>query len=268
MTARTTRFLQQWLVFAGLVAVWELATRAARAPFFPPPSQIARAMYQQWLSGPASRLFLTDDVFDHVFPSIGRMLGGWAGATVVGVALGVLLGRSAVAMDFVGPLLAFGRAIPPPTLVPVFLVLFSLGTPMQLATIVFGTVWPIVLNTVDGVRAVDKVKVDTARAFRIQGPQWLFGVVLPSALPKIFAGLRVSLSLALILMVISELVGTTNGIGYQMIYAQRQFELPAMWSGIVLLGVLGYVFNTLLLAVERRALAWQPVGNHAQATGG
>jgi ABC-type nitrate/sulfonate/bicarbonate transport system permease component len=85
----------------------------------------------------------------------------------------------------------------------------------------------------------------------------VFGVVLPAALPKIFAGLRVSLSLSLVLMVVSELVGSTNGIGYRLMYDQRQFDLPDMWAGIVLLGVLGYVLNTVLLAVERRALNWQ-----------
>ncbi|SHE78939.1 ABC transporter permease [Streptoalloteichus hindustanus] len=260
MNARLKQFLQRWGVFAALVVAWELATRAAASPFFPTPKTILGTIRDRWLSGPASQLLLSDEVFDDVLPSILRTLGGWALASVVGVALGVALGRSRVAMDYVGPLLAFARAIPPPTLVPVFLVLFKIGTPMQLATIIFGTLWPVVLNSVDGARAVDSVKVETARAFRLPRHQWLLGVVLPSALPKIFAGLRVSLSLALILMVISELVGATNGIGYQLLYAQRQFELPAMWAGIVLLGVLGYLFNTLLLAGERRALAWQPAG--------
>ncbi|MCP2259489.1 ABC-type nitrate/sulfonate/bicarbonate transport system, permease component [Streptoalloteichus tenebrarius] len=260
MNAKLKQFLQRWGVFAALVVVWELATRAAVSPFFPTPLTILRTMRDQWLSGPASRLFLSDEVFGDVLPSVGRMLGGWALACVIGVAVGVALGRSRVAMDYVGPLLAFARAIPPPMLVPVFLVLLSIGTPMQLATIIFGTLWPVVLNAVDGARAVDSVKVETARVFRLPRHQWLLGVVVPSALPKIFAGVRVSLSLALILMVISELVGATNGIGYQLIYAQRQFDLPTMWAGIVLLGVLGYLFNTLLLAGERRALSWQPAG--------
>lgn len=86
----------------------------------------------------------------------------------------------------------------------------------------------------------------------------MFGVVLPAAMPKIFAGLRVSLSLALVLMVVSELVGSTNGIGYQLVNSQQQFDLPGMWTGIVLLGVLGYALNTVLLAVERKVLNWQP----------
>ncbi|RZS41051.1 ABC-type nitrate/sulfonate/bicarbonate transport system permease component [Herbihabitans rhizosphaerae] len=252
------KFAYRWVVFVGIVVVWQLATAAADDPFFPPPSTIANTIYHLWLSGPGSQLFLTDTVYDDVFASIGRILLGWAIAAVIGVAIGVLLGRSRTAMDYVNPLFAFARSVPSPALVPVFLVLLDIGTPAQLATIVFGVVWPILMNTVDGVRSVDPIKEETARAFRLSRGQWLLGVVLPAAAPKIFAGLRVSLSLSLVLMVISELVASRNGIGLQMLIAQRAFDYPAMWAGIVLLGVLGYLFNTVLLMVENRALSWQP----------
>lgn len=260
------RFLQRWAVFAGLVVVWELLTWLADDTFFPRPTEIAVAAQELWLDGPPEHLFLGDAVFEHVLPSIGRLLGGWAIASVIGVALGVALGRSAAAMQFAGPLLTFMRSIPPPTLVPVFLLLFSGGTQMQVATIVFGVLWPILLNSVDGARSVDATKFETSAVFRIPRHQWVLGVVLPAASPKIFAGLRVSLSLALVLMVVSELVGTDNGIGSQLLLAQRSFEFPDMWAGIILLGILGYAFNTVLLAFEHRALAWQPRQERTPAT--
>lgn len=255
--SRLGRFAYRWLVFAGIVAVWQFAATAADDPFFPPPSTIANTAYHLWLTGPGSQLFLTDTVYEDVFASIGRILLGWAIAVVIGVGLGMLLGRSRTAMDYVNPLFAFARSIPSPALVPIFLVLLNIGTPAQLATIVFGVVWPILMNTVDGARSVDAVKVETARAFGLSRVQWTVGVVFPAALPKIFAGLRVALSLSLVLMVISELVASRNGIGAEMMIAQRMFDYPAMWAGIVLLGVLGYVFNAVLLAVENRALSWQ-----------
>jgi ABC-type nitrate/sulfonate/bicarbonate transport system permease component len=171
-------------------------------------------------------------------------------------------------MDYCGPLLAFVRAVPVPVLVPVFITLLGIGAPMQVSVIVFGVLWPILLNCVDGVRSVDQTKVDTARAFRVSRVQWILGVVLPAALPKIFAGLRVSLSLGLVLMVVSELVGATNGIGYQLIFSQHQFDFPTMWAGIVLLGVLGYVLNSLLLAAQRRVLTWQPDAETQPANAG
>ncbi|WP_436493470.1 ABC transporter permease [Actinokineospora sp. HUAS TT18] len=241
-------FIQRWLVFAVAVGVWQLATTAAADPFFPTPWTIATTARDLWFS-PAFGA--------HIVPGVGRMLVGWALAGLIGVALGVLLGRSRTAMSYLGPLFNFMRSVPPPLLVPFFVATVGV-TSMQLPTIVFGAIWPVLLNTVDGARSVDATKVETARAFRLSKAQWILGVVLPSAAPKVFAGLRLSLSISLILMVISELVGSINGIGNQLVRAQRDYDLPVMWAWIVLLGVLGYLFNTLLLMVEHRALAWQP----------
>jgi ABC-type nitrate/sulfonate/bicarbonate transport system permease component len=256
-----TAFLRRWLVFAALVAGWEGAARAASNPFFPPPVAIARHGVGLWFDGDApSRWFLTDTVYSDVLPSLGRMLGGWAIAVVVGVGLGTALGRSQTGMDYAGPVFAFARAIPPPALIPVFLVLFHIGVGMQIAVIVAGAVWPILLNTIDGVRSVDAIRWQTVLSLRMPALYRLALVIMPGALPKIFAGLRLSLSIALILMVVSEMVAAGNGIGYQLLFAQRQFDFPAMWAGIALLGVLGYTFNAVLLAVERRALRWQQIG--------
>jgi ABC-type nitrate/sulfonate/bicarbonate transport system permease component len=253
-TARAV--LARWLVLAGLITLWELLTRRAEDPFFPQPSVIAERIQQRWLSGPPSRLFLSDAVTDDVVPSLVRLLTGWGIAAIAGVSLGVALGRSARLSEFLAPVLHFLRAVPPPALLPVFIVLAGLGSTMQVTVIIFGVIWPILLNTADGARNVPATQVDTARVFRVSRTRWLLGVVLPSASPKIFAGLRISLSLSLILMVISELVGSSNGLGRSLIDAQREFSLRNMWAVIVLLGVLGYLLNSALLAVERRVLRW------------
>ncbi|WP_326566567.1 ABC transporter permease [Amycolatopsis rhabdoformis] len=254
-------FARKWLLFVVLVVLWQVITSFTDSVFFPTPTKIVAAAVKLWFSGPATHVFLGDAVFEHILPSLGRVLGGWLLSVVLGVALGTALGRSKTGMDYVGPLFAFFRAIPPPALVPVFIVLFHIGPGMQIATIIFGSVWPIVMNTVDGVRSVDKVKAETARAFRTPRFYWITTVVLPAAMPKIFAGLRLSLSISLILMAISELVGSLNGIGYALIAAQRAYDFDQMWAWIVLLGILGYGFNAALLAVERRVLKWQP-GRH------
>jgi ABC-type nitrate/sulfonate/bicarbonate transport system permease component len=158
--------------------------------------------------------------------------------------------------DLLDPVLQFLRAVPPPTLVPFFIVVFQIGTTMQIVTIAFGVVWPVLLNTADGVRAVDPLQLDTARVFGVSRPRRLLLIILPAAAPKIFAGLRVALSFALILMVLSEIVGSTTGIGAELLDAQRAFELPTMWAGIVMLGVLGLLFNGAFMLLERRLLAW------------
>ncbi|GAB3869926.1 ABC transporter permease [Kibdelosporangium lantanae] len=255
---------QRWVLFVAVVIVWELLTLVSRSPFFPPPTDIVPAAFHLWLSGPASQLFLTDAVYTHILPSLGRLLVGWLGAAAIGITLGIALGRSRYGMDYFGPLFAFLRSIPPVLLLPFFMVLLGIESAEKITLIAFGALWPILLSSVDGARTVDQVKLDTARSFGVPRSQWILMVVLPAALPKIFAGLRVSLSLSLVLMIISELVASVSGMGVQLVDFQRQYDYANMWALIVLLGILGYGFNSLLLLVERRVLSWQPTRNSQQ----
>ncbi len=249
-------FAARWLVLLAVAVVWQLATMGGRSVFFPAVTEILAQARRLWLSGPASSAFLSPAVAQDVVPSLARLLGGWLIAVVGGVAVGTAIGLVRNLADYLSPAIEFVRAIPPPALIPPFLVLFGLGSEMKVALIAVGVVWPILLNTIDGVRSVDPVLVDTGRAFRTRRVRRLAFIVLPSAAPRIFAGLRVSLSLALILMVISEMVAATGGIGFTILQAERGFAITEMWAGIVLLGVLGYVLNALLLVAERHLLAW------------
>lgn len=244
-----------WPVVAVLV-LWELVTRGIEMLSFPPPSLIVTRMYTMWLTGPAERLWLTEAALTNIPVSIGRLLAGWVLAGVVGIVLGVALGRSALLFRFIDPLVQFARAIPPPMLLALFLALFSIGAQMQISFIAFGIVWPVLINASEGARQVDRQHLDTARVFGLSRAERLFRVILPSAMPKIFAGLRVSLSLALILMVLSELIGSVDGIGFQLLDAQRSYDFPGVWGTIAVLGVLGYLFNSAFLAAERRVLSW------------
>ncbi|MEV0169268.1 ABC transporter permease [Nonomuraea fuscirosea] len=247
--------IRLWVIPLVLV-LWELAARGLADTDFPPPTTIIARMHALWFSGPAGRLFLTDDAVGNLLPSLGRMFGGWILAALIGVLLGTALGRSRTATDYVDPLMEFGRSIPPPLLLPVFVLLFQVELTTQLATIVFGVIWPVLLNSVDGARSVDRGYTETATVFGLTRAQRLRLVVLPAAAPKIFAGLRLSLSLALILMVITELVGGTNGIGYQLLQAQRSFDGAGVWAAIALLGALGYLVNSLFVLAERHVLVW------------
>ena len=126
---------------------------------------------------------------------------------------------------YLDPLLQFARALPAVTLVPVFIALFRLGTQMEVATITFGTIWPILLNTIDGARSVDPLQMDTARVFRLPGWPRLTRLIIPATMPRFFAGLRLSVSLALVLMVFAELAGSSNGLGYEMNNAESSFDM-------------------------------------------
>lgn len=257
-TPAATRLVARLVVLAAVIAAWQLATSQADSPYFLSPSVIVQAMYHQWFSGPASHVWLTKDATDNLLPSLGRMITGWVVAGLAGIAAGVALGRVRLLADLFEPVVHFARALPPPALVPVFLAVFNIGTPMELAAIIFGVIWPVLINSIDGARHVHPGHLETARAFRISPLQRLWRIVLPSAAPKILAGLRLSLALALIMMIISEFVGSTNGIGREMLEDQSLFNVPGMWGVIVLLGLLGMVLNGLFSLAERRVLAWQP----------
>lgn len=247
----------QLAVLVVAVGGWQLAATSAANPSFPPPSAIAAAMYRQWFDGPASHLWLTANATGNLLPSLGRIVAGLAVASAAGIAAGLVIGRSAVLAELTEPLVHFGRAVPPPTLVPAFLFVFKIGSPMEIGVIAFGVIWPVLLNTIDGARHVHPGHLETARAFRLGPGQRLLRVILPAAAPKIFAGLRLGLSLSLVLMVISEFEGSTDGIGRELLVAQGELDIPVMWAVIVLLGLLGVAANALLAAAERRALGWQ-----------
>ncbi len=262
---KVLRELSRWVVLVVGLLLWQLWASGHHSPFFPPPSTILNRMYHLWFSGPAAHIFFTANATSNLLPSIWRTLAGLAIATVIGIPLGLTLGRSRAASEYLEPLLQFGRALPVVTMAPVFLALFRIGTQMEVATIAFGTVWPILLNTIDGAASVDPVQVETAAAFRLSRAQRLTQLIIPSALPKIFTGFRLSLSLALILMVFSELVGSSNGIGYEMLNAQNSFDMVELWSTIVLLGILGYLLNAILNGVQRVVLAWHRGARQVEA---
>lgn len=238
-------------VLACMAMVWQLAATAADDPvFWPPFTAVAARLWTAWLANPAAWT-------ESVWPSISRLLAGWAVAAILGIGGGIAIGHSKVVRDGAAPTVAFLRSIPPPALLPVVLVLLGAGDGMRIVLIVFGVVWPVLLNTADGVASVDPVQRDTARAYRLTALDTMARVVLPAAAPRILAGLRVSLSIAVILMVISELYATANGIGFELIQAQRTFRSLDVWAIILLLGIIGFALNAILTAVETRALPWR-----------
>jgi ABC-type nitrate/sulfonate/bicarbonate transport system permease component len=241
-----------------LVVVWFLASDGSESFYAPPLRQILKAFADTWT--PAR---LRADVL----PSLGRLAVGYALAALLGIAMGVAIGAIPRLRAATEPVLEFFRAIPPPVLVPVIMLFAGIGDGMKVIVIAAGCVWPILLNTVEGVRAVDGVLSDTARAYGITGVARLRNLLLRSASPQIAAGLRQALSIAIILMVISEMFAASNGLGFAIVQFQRSFAIPEMWSGIILLGVLGFALSVLFRLGERRALAWYHGLREAQRKG-
>jgi ABC-type nitrate/sulfonate/bicarbonate transport system permease component len=230
-----------------VVAVWWMASANSTSLYFPPLATIVERFREVWI-GPGFH--------EHVVPSVVRMLSGYTIGVVAGIALGLVIGVSVWARRLLGPGIEFVRALPAVVLVPLALILFGAGAPMQVFVIALGCSFPVVLNTVAGVRAAEPVMLDVARSFQFSRWERLSRVVLPGATPSIFAGLKAALALALILMVVGEMVGSTNGIGYSILQSQRMFVVADMWAGLVMLGILGYVVNLALAGLEHLTLHW------------
>ena len=230
-----------------LLVLWGVLSAGSKTFYFPPLTDILTTFKDTWLF---------KRVGSDVVPSLERMFGGFAIAVVLGVLGGLLLGLSPRARRAAAPIVEFLRAIPPPALLPFAILVVGVGASMKVFIIAFVCVWPILLNTIDGVTSVDPTLRDTTRVYGIPDRDRIWRVMLPAASPQIFAGLRTAVSLALILMVISEMVASTNGIGYFVLQSQRTFAIPEMWSGILLLGILGYVLNGGFVLLERRLLRW------------
>jgi len=233
----------------GLYLFWWFATSRADSLFFPEPTDVLPAVWDDWLTD-------GDTWTENIAPSVVRIFYGFLLAAVVSVALGVAIGRSRRVSEYVEPIVHFVRSIPPPALLPLFLILFGIGDTQKVVLIAVGVFPPILLNTIDGVRSVDALQLDTAAAYQISRWDRITKVMIPSASPKIFAGLRISMSIAVILMVISELLAATDGLGFRILQASRDFAYVDLWAGLVVLGILGIVLNAGLSMLEHRVLRW------------
>jgi ABC-type nitrate/sulfonate/bicarbonate transport system permease component len=231
----------------ALLGLWAVLSASSDTYYFPPLTEILETFMDTWVF---------ERVGSDVVPSLMRLALGYGIACVVAVVAGLALGLSLTLRRAADPIVQFLRAIPPPALLPFGILVLGVGNSMKVFIIAFVCLWPVLLNTIDGVAGVDPTLRETSRVYGIGARDRLLRVTLPAAAPQIFAGMRTALSLALILMVISEMVASSNGIGYFVLQSQRSFAIPEMWSGIVLLGILGYVLNGLFLLVERRVLRW------------
>lgn len=232
------------LLFLVIIGIW---STDAGGFFFPPLVEVFRSFSDTWLFARAG---------SDLLPSLLRLTVGYLIGVAAGLLIGIPLGLSETLRRITLPVAEFLRAIPSPAIIPAAIVILGIGDDMRVLIIALVCAFPVLLNTIDGIRSIDAVLLDTARVYKIQRWELLRGVTLPGALPQIVAGMRTSLAIAIIMMVVSEMIASTNGLGYFIIQSQRSFAIPEMWSGMILLGVLGYSLNALFGLWERRVLAW------------
>lgn len=226
---------------------WWIISADSTNPYWPPLSEVISAFATTWFEG----RFAQD-----VVPSVMRLLIGYFAAVALGVVFGVVIGSLSTLRKLLEPIMEFFRAVPPPVLIPVIVLLFGIGDEMKILVIISGAIWPVLLNTIEGVRAVDEVLRDTAKCYRFGWRTVVSRLVLPAASPQILVGARIALSVAIILTVISEMFAASNGIGFTIMGFQRTYALPQMWSGIILLGLIGVALSLGFKLVEHVLLRW------------
>lgn len=229
------------------VAAWWFGSAGSQSFYFPPLSSIWSRFVSTWLLGGSTA---------QIWPTLLSLLIGYAAAVVLGITLGVVFALVQAIADFFSPLFEFIRAIPGIALIPIFVIALGVGTQTKVALILFGGIWPILLNTIDGIKGLDPTIVDTAKSYRIRFWNRLMNVVLPGASPQIFAGMKVALSTAVIIVIATEMVVSTDGIGNFLLKAQSSFDLIGMWTGLILMGIIGYLLNVAFELAERRMLRW------------
>lgn len=244
---RVTSFIRQAWLPALIVIAWWLLSAGSKSFYFPPLSEILAALWRDLVHGP---------LIGYLAVSLGNLAMGLAIAIVLGVSLGLLIGEVEGLRNVTSPTLNFFRAVPPASIVPIVIIALGVGAAPKVFIIALGCFWPILLNTIDGVRGTSPSVRETTRAYRIPARLVIFRVALPAAMPQIMAGIRVALAVALVLMVISEFFGADSGIGFYITEASTRFATRQAWAGTILVGLLGYILSAAFLLVERRVLAW------------
>lgn len=251
MKRRTLLLNLAAIVFAAAVVyLWQVAAdaRLISPVFFPSPTRTFAALMAMEERG---------DLWGPMAATALRMFYGWVLASLAGVLLGAAIARSGPIRAYLEPLLEFLRPLPASAIIPPAILFLGLTSTMAVTVIAFGALWPVLLGAYHGFRSVDPQLAEMAAAMRMRAPAFIWKVALPSALPDIFAGVRVSLAIALILAVVTEMQAAQTGLGFNILMAQRSFRSPELYAGIIVLGVLGLFTNKALVMTERRLLRWR-----------
>ena len=248
MIANVLRRLSVELALPALLFILLYVFSAHSTNFYFPPLAVVLEKFNLLWLGPR--------FFSDVIPSLERLAAGYLLACVAGVALGILIGLYSLLRRAIEPVLEFFRAIPPVAMIPLLIVSMGFGDAMKITVIVAGAIWPILLNTVEGVKAIDSVLDETCRTYGVRGFARLRHLILPSVSPQIAAGMRLGLSIGIVLMVISEMFAALDGLGAAIIYFQRSYEIAEMWSGVLMLGLFGFALSLVFRWFERRTLRW------------
>lgn len=234
---------------AIVLSIWEAAGGIGwiNTILLPRPSQIVRSLIGLVADGA---------VFAPLAYTVALFVVGYALASIIGVAIGVGMATSQTLYGLLEPLVEMLRPIPKSALVPVLFLFLGIGKTTMITVVVLAAVFPVLISTFQGVKALDPILLETARTFQVSRGRTIFKVILPASLPMILAGMRVALGLGLVLVILAEMLAGEDGIGFRILDLQRAFQIRDMFAWIFVLSALGGGLTMLFDLVERRLVPW------------
>lgn len=244
-------FITSLSVLSGFIFLWQLIADlgfVSRA-FLPGPDRV-------WIKLTAG--FASGEMLSESWQTIVRMFYGWVLASMIGVFLGSIIGISTFAKIYIAPMLEVIRPLPASAIAPVAIVFLGMTDEMVLVLIAFGSMWPMLLTTTHGFSNVHPRLLEVSQIMGFGRWKYIYKFALPSALPDILGGLRLGLTVALILAVVGEMLTVQGGLGSRILLAARGFRSADIFAGVILLGLIGLFSNLILTYMERYTLRWRP----------
>jgi ABC-type nitrate/sulfonate/bicarbonate transport system permease component len=231
-----------------LLAIWEIAARILNDPLSLPTLGAVLTKWWEMLS--------SGELIPHILVSTGRSLAGFAVAAVLGIAIGLAMGRSQMLERSLNPLISFTYPVPKIGLLPLFILWFGLGEQMKVIVIFTAAIYPVIINTFTGIRGVPRVLVWRARTFGASTREILFRVVLPAALPHILSGLRLAMGISWIVLFAAEMVAAPTGLGFLILYSEQIFQTDVVFVALLTIALLGFLFDRFILLISHRLCDW------------
>ena len=251
MIKRIINIFNSSLAIILFLLVWEIFARfhiLVNPVFLPPFSKVVTALYDLAVSG---------ELWRHAVISLGRSLSGFALGMVVAIPLGLIIGWFKKAEMFFYPLLQVFRNMPTLALLPVFVMFFGIGEFSKTMVILWGVLWATLLNTIAGVRNVDPQLIKAARSMGVSRLRLFGTVVLPASLPYIFAGMRISATVSILILIAAEMMGASRGLGYALYFYQSNWKIPEMYAVLIVMALFGVLLNYTLEKIEKRSFRWR-----------
>lgn len=248
-SAVASAFFSRYGVLLAFLVVWQVASSAGwiNPAVFPPLDMIAAALWNGIAGGA---------LLDDIAISLQRSGIAFVAAVLFAIPLGLFMGQIPAVDRALDPILQVFRQTSALALYPVFILLLGLGEASKIFVIFWATLFPLLLSTIGGVKEVDRKLIEMARVYGASRLTVFRRVVLPGAVPSIFVGLRLSATTALLLLIASEMIGANKGVGFQVMNAQYNFQIPLMFAAIILLATLGLLANWGLVSLQRRLCRW------------